>query len=237
MSVELRLPDIQGETTAQRLGAMQSYLYRLVQQLNWALNTVSADAAGQTAQQANTGSGTAATPAQQAESFNEIKSLIIKSAEIVNAYYDTISRRLEGIYVAQSDYGVFREATQNGITANSTGITQLMTDVQAIQTDVVKVLETNAWTRTGLLGYDGEGVPIYGFEVGQMTGSEGAEVFHKYARFTAGGIYFYLPGITDAVAWMTGNKLYITNAEITGSLQLGHYTLDLSSGATWRWVG
>ena len=40
--------------------------------------------------------------------FNSIKGLIIKSADIVDAYYEETSYRMQSAYVAQSAFGVKR---------------------------------------------------------------------------------------------------------------------------------
>ena len=108
--------------------------------------------------------------------------------------------------------------------------------MQTISGQVETILSTNAWIRSGLLE-EIDGIPVYGIEVGQTTQSGGQEVFNKYARFTAEGIYFYLPSAPKPIAWMSGRKLYIGNAEITGSLKLGKYVCDTSDGVAFQWVG
>ena len=39
------------------------------------------------------------------------------------------------------------------------------------------------------------------------------------------------------VAYISDYKLYISNAEITGALKLGGFTIDTERGFTLRWVG
>lgn len=80
-------------------------------------------------------------------------------------------------------------------------------------------------------------VPVYGFEVGQKTMVDGQESYEKYARFTPSGIYFYIPGVDQSVAWMDGTKLYITNADIVGSMKVGKYSIDTANGLAFKWVG
>lgn len=240
MGIDLRLPNITAQTPEERINQIQSYVYQLVEQLNWALNTVGEESVRQEAIQVLNG-GTEAVSTDADKTFNEIKSLIIKSADIVNSYYDSIKRRLDGVYVAESVFGQYREDTSLDIDANTKNITQLYSDLQQITSDVLEInnslIETNAWIRTGLLEYDESGVPVYGMEVGQKSLVNDEEVFNKYARFTAAGIYFYLPGYSNAVAWMSGQKLYISNAEITGTLTLGNYTFDSTNGLVIKWIG
>lgn len=138
--IDLRLPNITGATEREQLQQIKSYLHQTVEQLNWALNNI--DTQSNTAVVAPTArslapvaSGSAGQSDPQA-TFASIKSLIIKSAEIVDAYYDEINTRLEGLYVAQSDFGTYVEQTNALIEANSKGITQTYTNIQTLQSDV-----------------------------------------------------------------------------------------------------
>jgi len=242
-NIDIRIPNIATDAPAsQQMAQMRSYMYQLVEQLNWALNAIQSAQNGEKADVVVDGVDVGDDITQANETtFNSIKGLIIKSADIVNAYYDEMKQRYDGEYVAQSDFGVFQQQVSQEITQNAEGISQLFTNVQSIESNVTsiesEVIASKAWINSGLLGYDEGGSPIYGVEVGQRTSQGGTEIFNKYARFTASGIYFYLPGATNAVAWMTGTKLYITNAEITNSLKLGHYIVDLSHGVTFKWAG
>ena len=49
MSVDIRLPNITAATAEGQMAEMQSYMYQLVQQLNWALNTIGEAQNGNTA--------------------------------------------------------------------------------------------------------------------------------------------------------------------------------------------
>lgn len=242
MSYDLRLPNITKGDPGQQIAELRSYLHQTVQELNYALNTIESSVGTIVAQEAaKSAAKVASSPEQAQATFSDIKALIIKSADIVNAYYEAMKVKYDGEYVAISDFGTFAENTSQEITENSTAIEQIFTNVQSIESLVSELndtlIATNAWIRTGLLDYDSQSIPIYGMEVGQRTEVDGQEVFNKYARFTSQGIYFYLPGIAEAAAWMTGTKLYIRNAEITVSLTLGRYSVDFTNGLTFRWIG
>jgi hypothetical protein len=60
-------------------------------------------------------------------------------------------------------------------------------------------------------------------------------VFSKYARFVADKLSFYDKNDTE-VAYISDYKLYITNAQITGTLNLGRYELDPTDGLAFKWV-
>ena len=208
--------------------------------------------------------------------FNSIKALIIKSADIVDAYYEEINKKLVGEYVAQSDFGIFEEHTSQDVFENSTNINRTFNSVQEIKSGVdsslealsedigqvdskvsdveantaaeiqglktaldalnLSVVEVTANLKSGLLYYGDDGVPVYGLEVGQRNVIDGVEVFNKFARFTASRLSFYDQNGSE-VAYISDYKLYITHAEVTGTLKLGGYLVDTSNGLAFKWVG
>lgn len=207
--MDLRLPNITAPDTAGKLNQLQRYLYALVEQLNWELGTSSSSAPQ-----------TVALPKPApAETFSSIKSLIIKSADIVQAYSDKITQTLEGKYVAQSEFGTFTEETAQTLEQTSREVEQLFSNLQRIESTLIGV---NAYLRSGLLYYDDSGVPIYGLEVGQQTQVDGQTVFNKYARFTAGKLSFY-DANDNEVAYISDYKLHITNVEVGGTYRQGHF--------------
>ena len=157
----------------------------------------------------------------------------------MEAYGEKIEKSLSGQYVAQSDYGVFAETTNSTITANSTAIEQLYTDVQSISGTVDgigdSVIDVLANIRTGILYYDDSGAAVYGLEIGQRNTIDGEEVFRKYARFVSNRLSFFDENDNE-VAYISDYKLYITSAQVTGELTVGRYRLDTSDGLAFRWV-
>lgn len=241
MSATIRLPNITAQDYNGKLLQVQSYLYQLVQELNNALSSVEKDNA-ETAMIASQASQKGWSEQNNVKNFNSIKALIIKSADIVNAYYDEISRRLEGQYVAQSDFGSYSEATDQRITENSTGIERLYTNVQEILSSVDtienQIISVNANIKTGLLYYDDSGAPVYGLEIGQRTEVDGNEVFNKYARFTSDRLSFY-DANDNEVAYISDRKLFITDVHVTGSMQIGGFidTVLPDLGIITKWIG
>ena len=237
MNVNIRLPNITGHSDKEKLQQLQSYMFQLVEQLNYALATVEKEA---------TEAVSAATASSKTESdpetaFNSIKALIIKSADIVNAYYDTISAKLDGLYVAESDFGVYVEQTNNSIEATSTSLEQLYTNMQQVITDIESVehalIDVNAHIKSGLLYYDDSGVPVYGLEIGQRSAVDGVEVFNKYARFTSDKLSFYDQNDNE-VAYVSDKKLYITIVEVTGSFMMGGFvdTVLADRSVVTKWI-
>ena len=251
MSIDLRLPNITAGTEGGQLVQIKSYLYQLTEQLQWALNTIET---GKTNESVVLNASTSAPSEEDvAKNFNALKSLIIKSADIVNAYYEKVEERLVGEYEALSDFGDFRQWTEGQFSKTSTDITQNYTSIQEI-TNTLGELEARlidiGYIKTGVLGYvstdgtesedepaDGEGHAIYGLEIGQTSEDEvGSITYTRFARFTADRLSFYdRNGIQ--VAYVSNHKLFITNAEVTGTLKLGGYEIDMSDGLAFKWVG
>ena len=278
MGIEIRLPNINAKTEAEQ--QIKSYLIQMAEQLNWALknidtsnNTVVVNPTARSLLPSAQNTGSTVSPEA---TFGSIKALIIKSADIVNAYYEEINKKLVGEYVAESEFGTFREQTSQDIVENSTNVnrtfnhiqeiksgvdsslgeldgkigdidtkvdgvkTDLSSDIDTLKNDLQTVkyslVEVTANTNSGLLYYDADGVPVYGFEVGQKNIIDGVEVFNKFARFTAGRLSFYDQNGSE-VAYISDYKLYITHAEVTGTLKLGGYLVDTTNGLAFRWGG
>lgn len=239
MAFDIVYPKITAQTGEGKIEQIRGYLFSLADQLKWALNTL--ESGGNVSVQSGNSSTTSTSKgsANSEATFNSVKSLVIKSADIVNEYYEVLNERFSGQYVAKSDFGTFMELTEQMIETNATGITQIFDSMQKLFTDIEnlegRLLEVNAHTRSGLLYYGDDGVPVYGFEIGQRNTIDNKEVFNKYARFTADKLSFYDKNDTE-VAYISDYKLYITNAQITGTLSLGRYELDPSDGLAIKWV-
>lgn len=138
MGIEIRLPQINGTTEREQLIQLKSYLYQLSEQLQWAFDNISttggSSSSGYVVNQPTRMYSKGLSNTEAELTFNSLKSLIIKSADIVNAYYEEINARLESIYVAQSDFGAYAEQTSQEIEANSTSTTQRFENIQAIIT-------------------------------------------------------------------------------------------------------
>lgn len=238
--MNLRLPQIQG-SEKQQLQQVKSFLHQLVDELNYTLENVQGGGNALYTAQAVQSMASGDNNSPQA-TFNSIKSLIIKSADIINAYTDAISKKLEGVFVAESDFGTFVEQTNNTMKANSTGIEQIYSNLQEVITALEGVentlIEVDANIKTGLLDYDENGVPIYGLEIGQKTKVDGQEVFNKFARFTSGKLAFFDQNGSE-VAYISDKQLVITHVWVKGSLKKGGFTeFYRADGSTVKkWTG
>lgn len=242
MSIDIRLPNITGKTESEQLTQIKSYLYQFAEQLQWAFKTVESGSSSNIVLPKGS-SVTTATKEESPPAFNELKSLIIKTAHTVEAYSEKVENliNLSGSYVAESDFGTFVEKTNNSISATDKKVEQNIDDLQAIYDEngnIKAELLVNGHIYSGIIEYAKDGEAIVGIEIGQTTKKDGEDVFNKFARFTAEKLSFYDATMQDEpVAYISNYKLYITNAEVTGTLKLGGFVLDTSNGLALRWEG
>ena len=255
--IEINQPNITNENQQQALLQMRSYLYQLSGQLNWAFSTLEAGGVSTGSDIAIVGSDGAIKESTEegkapSDVFNDLKGLIIKSADIVNAYYDTIKARLDGEYVAESDFGTFQENLTSTITATAEGVVQQFgyesrldaLDAAAAGFDVYRN-KTEGYIRQGFIEDEG-GVPIIGVAIGQnlksTTVEMGGQILEKFdetqscAFYTSEKVSFRIGG--NEVAYISNRKLCILEAEVTGSLTVGGWLMSHgSAGLTLRYIG
>lgn len=234
--IQLRYPVINNGTNA--TAQIQSFLHQLVDDLNYALQNIDSQA-NEVKVIATTSATKAAEEKSPKATFGEIKALIIKSADIVESFYDEFTKKLEGSYVAHSDFGTYINETSQTITEMADGLTQQFANLQKIITTIgeEQLINVHATIKSGVVD-EVDGVPIYGIYVGQETEDENGKKFKSFARFTSNRLSFY-DSNENEVAYISDRRLYITNAEITGSLTLGGFvdTVIPGKGVVTRWVG
>lgn len=279
MSFHFDLPNFSVGTPGEK--RMYAYLYQTVQQLNWAMEHLNTAPAAQIPATVAYSAGKKVSEAQAQENFNQIKGLIIRSADIVNAYCQQIEKTLRGSFLARSEFGDYARDTELTLQANSQAITQNFTNLQQLKVSATgisdqvssldarletasdslsrvegrlqqeeqtqkelsgamdalttRILQTDAYIKTGVIDTDPEGNSVYGLEIGQTNAVGGQEVFNKYARFSSSRLSFYDRNDTE-VAYISDYKLYITNVQITGQLALGGFVLDTTDGLAFRYL-
>lgn len=256
MSIDIRLPNITGKTEAEQLTQIKSYLYQFAEQLQWAMTTMEKGISSESVVlQDKAGNAIQKTEEAKAyDTFNSIKDLIIKSADIVEAYYEEIDNliSLDGKYVAKADFGdegmdEYIKKTSMTVCATPEYLEQHYTSTETINGKLGEVQSSlgaldsrirkqEGNIRSGVvkttLTDDGETI---GIEIGEVDTINGVTK-RRYAAFSAAGIELY-DGSTDSppVAYISKNKLYITSAEFTSSVKMGKYRLDLSNGIAFKW--
>ena len=257
MSINLRLPKITAKSAQEQMSQMESYMYQLVGELNWALNTIESAQKGDTTNVVSSSTGkplTASDTESAQDTFNSIKALIIKSADIVNSYQDSMTETFDKAYLAQSDFGTFTETNSALIEKNAEDIKQTNTRVETIDKNLDgiadSVRKTEGFIKTGLLGIFGD-VPnadgtvteeeLYGILLGEIIAEDGTTK-QAYASFTPDKLSFYGDNFEKdnkpvPVAYISKRKLYITSAQFTGNVLMGGYNIETSNGLAFKWVG
>lgn len=257
MSIDIRLPNITGATEAEQLSQMRSYLYQFAEQLQWALTTLEKGTSTEAiVMKDSVGSAVKEIDTKTAQAtFNSIKGLIIKSADIVEAYYEQIDSllNLSGKYVAQADFGdggvaKYISDTNMSISATSEYVQQKFYKTEVIDGEervtgefVLADLEARIRKQEGSIRYgnvattltdDGETI---GIEVGEIDTINDVAI-SRFATFSAAGIELYDGSTsTKPVAYISKSKLYITSAEFISGVKMGNYKLDLSRGIAFKW--
>lgn len=252
MAIDIRFPQITETTVEGQLRQLKSCLIQYSEKLNWALNTLEKntnDVVVQYQSQSSAKASQEASPEQMASTFTALKGYIIKSADIVNAYSDVITKNLEGIYTAEATFpdgssAAYISKTKQSIDANSEELTKHYTSIQNLETKLeatAKSIESDGYIKEGVIRYvtDGklEGAPIIGIEVGQEIVKDGVKKFNRFSQLTANGLEFYDSQYSNGkepVSYIKGYKMYVTTAEIK-ELYLGGYELDTSDGIMFLW--
>lgn len=132
MSGMLRTPQLNATEPEELARELKSYILQLIPELNWVLESIQTKEVSQVQVNGVQGGKAPNTP-EAIESFNQIKSLIIKSADIVNSFSESVAAKLEGEYVASSDFGVYQQNTQSLLEATSQSVTQNYENIQSIK--------------------------------------------------------------------------------------------------------
>ena len=255
MGFDMQLPNITATTEAGQLAQIRSYLYQFSERLQWALNTFeNAEANGGIV--VTTSNGTGAAVVKKVSSFNELKDLIVSSADFVESMATEIKRLYDGngTYVAKSEFGTYKEERSALLeTDTETGVTFIMTKDVEIDKDNDGDAD---YTRTykgcikiGDVTLPSDGEAKYGISIGQLTFKEYrtddevtyVKEFKNSARFTSTSLDFFDEN-ERRVAYIDrtegSGKFYIQNAEITNSLIIGGYLIDAGGGGlAFTWVG
>lgn len=176
--------------------------------------------------------------------INALNNEIIKTLDKVNA----LGLRMSEEYVAISDYGTYLQRINAEIQANPDSITQYYGFYSELNANIDKVsaafenykVGTEGYIRTGIVYYDGA-VPVYGVAVGQnLTATEvdGETVVDQTnfrATYTAQKLSFWQDG--DEVAYVSNNRLYITNITVLSGMNIGQWEVTTSGGLKFKWVG
>lgn len=239
MSVTFSPPNITGSTPEAQLKSMQSWMFQLTEQLQYALNNLDTSnfSEGGVAQIVKSAETNESKEKIQSE-FEGLKSIIIKTADTVKANYEEITESLESDYLAVSDFGEYSETNKAEIFKTASGMTQYFNRVESVEANVDRVdtsfqsyvKETNAYIRTGWL----DQLDTYGVEIGEERvehDDEGKETisFNRYATWTSSELAFWQNGVK--LGYFKGDSLFVN-----GAIRIKNWAIDPSNGFTIKYV-
>lgn len=238
-------PSLKGDERAQ-LEQMYRYLYKMSEQLNTALAVTDKEyqIVVQTKSGSAPGSESPITPQLDAQ-YRELRSLIIKTADIVNQQMDKTVKQLNGKFEAiSSEWGTFEQNIERKIveTAEATiDSFDYSEKIHGIEKTVLNgvtsyAIESLGYIKRGIIGFDDENFPIYGIAVGtelkEKTVEKDGKTYQqidttkRIATYTSDAITFWRNDV--AIARFSGDELYVTRAEITQQIRLGDWFFSVS---------
>lgn len=234
---------------------LNGYLIQLTNYLNVALNRINSENFAPEFREALAEISASIQSNKTAEErgltqFNSLKSLIIKTADTIYETMDTEFKEFEGKYVAVSDFGTFEQEVSRQRTEDANATQDEFSNVQEV---IGKFkLSIGASIRTGNLGLLDEQTDQYGIGIGQysvLQDDDGNVIYddtksNNYCTITATKMTFWDNGV--AVAYISNNKLYINNAHLNKTLDIGYtdggdgkwrITGESGKGFVIKWIG
>ena len=222
-------PVLQGDERTQ-LTQLKNYLFTMSNKLNEALMSISVEeVSARAVQQIRAANASGESAAEKTDAYQTLKSMIIKTATIVRTEMDEISTQLNTYREAVSEeFGTLEQRITADISATAEGIIQSyhfdeqITGLQDETESFRKQIEGYIYcgildTNTGKVGIAiGEGVTAY-----DANGNAYLNDNAKTATFTSDRLSFFQGGVE--LAYFSSGKFYITNGEVTNSLQIGNF--------------
>ena len=238
--------------------ATYDYLYRVTEQLNLALSNLSAEnfASDSTARQVLSGGMSGEQEKTLEIGLGNLKSLIIKTADAVQAEMQVLETSLESKYVAVSDFGAYQEDIAARLTATAASIEQAISYYAALSDALGGVsdefdaytVEVQGYIRQGIIGYE-DAVPVIGIAIGRdltVTGAQETvdgktydviDTSSNMSVWTPDKLGFYING-TEA-AYFSNGALYVGTVIVQTKLVLGQnkWQIDHANGFAVKWIG
>lgn len=239
------MPPVPVGSLPEQVMGQYAYLFQMAQLLNVALGALE-DGSAVTSVGGVSGNSGGTTEAKK--QYDTLKSLIVKTADRIEKTKTQLTAQLEEEYVAQSDFGTYLQELNARLEAEPEALTQYYRFASDLQANVGAVeaafsryrVNTEGYIRTGIVYYDGE-LPVYGVAVGQnltcreVDGEQVVEPNNFRATFTATKLSFWQDN--TEVAYVSNNKLYITNIMVLSVLSIGDWLITEKNGLAFRYIG
>ncbi len=240
-------PQTQG-TAEQQLAALRDYLVRLARDLDRAGNSdaVVTEIAGKASEKARSEAVQAIQ--DQAQS---IKAIIVKNADQVKAYADSLITNLSSVYVAQSDFGTYQETVQTEIQQNAQATTETYNYAASIESAFTSYTEAlNGQIRRGIIEDPVTHALHLGIAISEnlnftgQTQAVGGVTYYELdptqtlGLYTAHGWEFWTGG--QKIGWFSSDDkmLHVPIMIVESTLQLGdNWQITTNNGFGLRYTG
>ena len=239
-------------TEAQQIGQMRSYLFRISEMLNSALTEQNV-VVEQTRQLQSGSVSNEVFTAELDAQYNNVKSLIIKTADIVERELKEYVLNTMSSYIAKSEWGTYEEEINSQITVGAEAVLQEIgysSTISNLKDGVADFeeykKETSGFIKSGIIDYDADNFPIFGIAIGQGLKSEKVTIDgveyeeidtrEKLATYTSDRITFWQND--QEVAYISNSEMGIANVHISNKLRLGNdWEISHTNGFTIKWTG
>jgi len=239
MAIKVETPPQLRGTSEQQLQQVYSFLFRLSENLNVALNefgmadkTEKKTAAEVVMQKPNT---------KDDAGYDDLRALIINTASVVRKEMDVIESKLSSKYTAISEqWGTYQENINTTIVETAEAVVRSFDYDAKIESINEYVRSTSGYIKQGFIDCDLEGNPILGIAIGQnlqYVDEEAGQLnaHQSCAFYTSEKVSFRVNG--QEVAYVSNSKLYIHDMEVKGSVALNNWLLTTHDGFAIKWVG
>jgi hypothetical protein len=253
-------PPILKGTEKEQLVQLRQYLYRMSLDLTQAMNNLTSEnfaPGGLPAVKSQQAVSQPKKPTDNTEetkqALSELKSLIVKTADLVYAEMDRLEASLSSTYVAQSTFGTFSEEINTQLSATAERVEQNI-QYQATLEDTFRgvsdafdqyVIETGGYIKQGIIGYDGA-IPIIGIAIGQdikVTGTdtkdgkeyEVIDTSSNMSVWTPEKLAFYVNGME--AAYVSNGAFYVADMYVLSRLFIENWQISTNRGLTIKWIG
>lgn len=220
-------------TETQCITSLYNYLFQVSQTLNFALQNIGTDNLSEDYRQL-TANATAEQEQKIDDQYRAVKSIVIKTANVIRTEMEQMYVQLAKSYVAKSEFGEYDEKVKALIKATADGIVQNYNLSSVLTTSDPEIAGFREWKVTsdqyihsGLLYYDDENLPVYGVAVGnnltyiEVDGVKTVKKENLAATFTAEKVSFWQGG--REAAYLSNKRLYVLDAEFLKSVQIGKF--------------
>ena len=216
-------PTLSGEAEEQLL-QLYRYLHTVSEKLNTALMDITIEQLAPETQAQIRNSGREEMASQKAG----LKSLIIKTAEIVRTQMDEIRTTLEyWVNAISEQFGALNTQLTNQVSLTAEGLQQAFSYIRTLEdyaeeNRIYRDTLSN-YVNIGVVRYDALNNPVVGIAIGEnITNPDGTiNQNNRLATFTVDRLSFY-QGAAE-VAYFSNNVFHISNGEITSTLKIGNH--------------